>query len=51
VEILVEESNPVDSAGAAGETPGDDIRVEQFSCRLDIRASTATAPSKTFVKN
>jgi LacI family transcriptional regulator len=51
VEILIEESNLVDSAGATGEAPGDEIRVEQFSCRLDIRASTAAPPANTLVKN
>jgi DNA-binding LacI/PurR family transcriptional regulator len=51
VEILIEEKNPVESTGPLGDTPGNDTRIEQFPCRLDIRASTAAAPSSTLLKS
>jgi LacI family transcriptional regulator len=51
VEILIEEINLVEPAEPLSHTPGSDIRIEQFSCRLDIRASTATAPSDTLLKS
>jgi LacI family transcriptional regulator len=50
-EINVEEIKSAESAGPLGDTPGSDIRIEQFACRLDIRASTAPAPSKAPLKS
>jgi hypothetical protein len=51
VEILIEEFNPIELAMAHGDAPGDNVRVEMFSCCLDIRESTAPAPSGTFLKS
>ena len=51
VEILIEEFNPIELAMAQGDAPGDNVRVEMFSCCLDIRESTAPAPSGTFLKS